>query len=215
MKITYILTASIFSLAVFTACSGEESSEQVYENWEEAVQIESEIESVQGPLAENEQQESTLYSEMLSLSEMEEIEPLSEEAVNSAEERRELMEEEKSIVDEAYEQFTDSTGYIEDIEEEAEREAAESVIASMDERYEAYNALHDQYMDSIDNDIELYEMIASEEVEVEELQAQHENVNESYEQISELNAEFNEKTNEFNDAKMDYYNEADLNVQTE
>lgn len=215
MKNTYFFTASVLSLVIFTACNGEDASEQVFENWEEAVQIESDIQSIQGPLAENEEQESTLYSEMLSLSELEDIQPLSEEAVNSAEERRELMEEEKAIVDDAYEQFTDSSGYIEDIEDEAEREAAETVVDTMDERYEAYNALHDQYTNSIDNDIELYEMIASDEVEVEELQEQHETVNESYEQISELNTAFNEKTNEFNEAKMNYYSEADLNVQSE
>lgn len=215
MKNTYRLSASLLMLFVFTACNGENASEQIYEEWEEAVQIELEIESIQDPLAENEQTESELYTDMLELSEVDEIEPLSQEAVASAEERRELMEEEKSIVDEAYEQFETGTDHIENIEEEEERQTAEEVVSTMDERYEAYNALHEQYVTSIDNDIELYEMIANEQVEVDELQEQHEVVNEAYEAISELNAEFNQKTDEFNEDKMNFYNTADLNVDTQ
>ncbi|NJP39187.1 YkyA family protein [Alkalicoccus luteus] len=208
----YKLTGLACLVAVTAACSGENAAEQIFEEWEAAVQIEQDIAEVQDPLAEREEQENELYEEMLTLNETEEIEPLSEEAISSAEERRELMEEERSIIDEAYEQFQEGSDHIGNLEEE-EQEAANEVTELMDERYGAYTELYDTYMQSVDEDMELFSIIANEEIEMEELQQQHETVNGLYSEIAERNESFNNATEQFNDAKMNFYEISELQVE--
>ncbi|WP_158282214.1 YkyA family protein [Salipaludibacillus keqinensis] len=212
MKKIYLFIVLAATLAIFTACFGDQPAEEMYEHLEESVQIEQEIEAKQEPLTSAEENEVALYEEMLTLSSVEEIEPLADEAIESAEQRRELMDEEKELIEESFSIFQEAEQHVEDIEEEEERQAAENLVNTMNERYEVYQELHEAYMTSIDQDIQLYEMAKDEEVEVEQLQEQHDSVNELYNEITELNQQFNELTNQYNDAKMEFYEAAELNV---
>ncbi|SES39412.1 YkyA family protein [Salipaludibacillus aurantiacus] len=213
-KILTFLGAS--AALVFTSgCFGDDSVEQMYEKFEESVEIENQIEDKQEPLVDAEQTEMNLYEEMLTLSSVEEIEPLADEAIESAEERRTLMEEEENLIEESFVIFQEAEEHLEDIDEEEVRTAGENVVQTMHERYEVYQELFNTYMTSIDEDIALYEMIKDEDAEAEELQEQHETVNDIYGEISSLNEEFNQLTNEYNEAKMEFYRAADLNVADE
>lgn len=204
--------------ALMVGCNEEEPpnpAEFMYEHFEESVTIEKAVEDLQGPLTEAENNEFEWYEEMLSLTELEEIEELAEQAIQSAEERRALMNEEKEIIDNAYEEFQLAREFVEDFEEEEVRDKAESVMAIMDERYETYQDLYDKYIETIDMDIELYTMLYEEELTVEELQEKHESVNAAYREINELNSRFNELTSEFNAAKREFYELSGLQVEFE
>jgi len=199
-------------MAVLTACFGEQPAELMYDHLEESVQIEKEIEVKQEPLTNAENDEVDLYEEMLTLSSVEEIEPLAIEAIASAEERRKIMEEEKSLIEESYSIFQEAEQHIEDFDEEKVVQAANELVETMNERYDVYQELYEEYIHSIDQDIRLYEMAKDEEVDVEELQDQHNATNESYNQINELNQQFNQLTNEYNEAKIHFYETSELDV---
>ncbi|PYZ97826.1 hypothetical protein CR205_04320 [Alteribacter lacisalsi] len=212
MKKGLMTLGSIGLAALLTGCFGSNAAMDMHEHLENAVEKEQVFQEQQSPLTEAETREHELYSEMLEMTEVEDIEPLSEEAVESAEERRSIIEIEKESIDDAYNEFQEVTGYLDDLEEEA-RPAAEDMIAAMDARYEAYQDLYDEYMETIDLDIELYNMITQEELTREELQDQHDLVNDAYSRVNSLNSEFNKRTQEYNEAKRTFYQEADLNVE--
>lgn len=215
MKKLKLGISAILLTAVMVGCNEEEApnpAEFMYEHFEESVTIEKAVEDLQGPLTEAENNEFEWYEEMLTLSELEEIEELAEQAIQSAEERRTLMDEEKEIIDNAYEEFQLASEFVEDFEEEEIREKAESVMAIMTERYETYQELYTMYMETIDMDVELYTMLFEEELTVEELQEKHESVNEAYREINELNSRFNELTADFNSSKREFYELSGLQV---
>ncbi|ADU30924.1 YkyA family protein [Evansella cellulosilytica] len=210
-----IYTVIIFMLAIFlTGCfnESENPAQFMYEHLEEAVAIEVELGEKQAPLTEAENMEYELYEEMLTLSELSEIEELAQQAIESAESRRELMVEEKEIIDAAYEEFALAKAFIDDIEDEEIKQQADEMVSAMENRYEAYNELYNKYVETIDIDIELYSMVFQEELTVDELQAQHDIVNEAYNEINEFNDMFNQYTTAFNDAKRDFYEAAELDV---
>lgn len=199
-------------MAILVACFGEQPAELMYDHLEESVQIEKEIEAKQDPLMNAEKKEVDLYEEMLTLSSIEEIKSLADEAISSAEERREIMDEEKSLIEESYATFLQIEPYIEDINEDDIEQAANELVETMDERYDSYQKLYEEYMKSIDQDIRLYEMVKNEEVEVEELQEQHDVANEGYNKITQFNEQFNQLTNDYNDAKINFYEVSELDV---
>ncbi|WP_280770766.1 YkyA family protein [Salipaludibacillus daqingensis] len=184
------------------------SSEMIYDYLEESVQKEIEIEDKQGPLTEAETNEMEWYGEMLALSNIEDIEPLVDEAIASADERKSLVEEEQLIMEQSFSIFQEAEAFTEDINDEDAKNYADEFVIIMNNRYDTYEELYDTYLQSIEEDILLYEMVKDEEVELEELQEQHEMVNEMYNEISELNEQFNQLTAEFNDTKLAFYNEA-------
>ncbi|MGJ9383919.1 YkyA family protein [Salipaludibacillus sp. CF4.18] len=217
MKNLYIVLVMVVTLIILSGCTNEQPAELMFEPLEESVQIEQDIETKQGPLTEAEQNEAELYTEMLTLSSVEEIELLADEAIASAESRRTIMEEEYELIEESYTVFQEIEPHVEEIdEEEAEQKThGEELIQVMDERYDVYQELHEVYMASIEDDITLYEMAKTEDVEVEDLQAQHEIVNESYSQITSLNDQFNELTSSYNEAKVAFYEASDLDINFE
>lgn len=199
-------------MAILAACSGEQPAEIMYDHLEESVQIEKEIEAKQDPLMNAEKKEVDLYEEMLTLSSVEEIKSLADKAIDSAGERREIMDEEKSLIEESYTTFLEVEPTVEDINEEDIKQAANELVETMDKRYDSYQKLYEEYIKSIDQDIRLYEMVKNEEVEVEELQEQHDVANEGYNKITQLNEQFNQLTNEYNDAKINFYELSELDV---
>ncbi|MFA9557291.1 YkyA family protein [Evansella sp. AB-rgal1] len=208
---------TIFILSLITllaACTPEQENpaEFMYEHLEEAVSIERAVGEKQDPLTEAEDNELEWYKEMAETSDIEEIESLANQAIESAESRRDIMIEEKEIIDEAFEEFQLAIPFVEDIEEQEVIESANSMIQTMEDRYDTYQQLYDQYMETIDMDIELYTMYFQEDLTTEQLQEQHDIVNEAYQKINELNREFNDYTTAFNDSKRSFYEISGLNV---
>jgi soluble cytochrome b562 len=184
----------------------------MYEKLEKAVQIENEMASLQGPLVEAEEKELQLYDDMVGLSALEEIEPLSQEAIESAESRRTMMEEEKALFDEAFQIFQEAEQYAEELEEDEAKKAARTLIDIQHDRESVYEELYSEYVSSIDKDIKRFEMIAIEETVSDEQEKQQEKVNENYARITELSDQFNTLLNDYNEAKVAFYESAGFNV---
>lgn len=184
----------------------------MYEHFEEAVKIESEIEQLQAPLIEAEEKEMEYFTEMTEIAELEELEKIAKEAIESAEKRKQLMDEEKEKIEASYEEFQQAILYIEDIEMEDVKEKAESLVSVMEERYRTYEQLYNYYVDSVEADLVFYEMIYDEDVTIDQLEEQLAKINELYHQINEQNKKFNELTTEYNEMKKRFYEVAELNV---
>ncbi|MDG5789488.1 YkyA family protein [Evansella sp. AB-P1] len=213
MKKLFMLFFVVLLIPILAGCEEEDNPvEFMYEHLEEAVSIERAVGEKQDPLTEAEDNELQWYTEMSETSDMEEIEYLAQQAIQSAEDRRELMEEEKEIIDEAFEEFQLAKPFIDDIEDESLQNNANSMVSIMEDRYEVYQELYEHYIETIDMDIELYTMYFQEDLAFEELQQQHDLVNEAYQRINELNQEFNEYTANFNESKRDFYDLAELDV---
>ncbi|MCR6111280.1 YkyA family protein [Bacillus sp. A301a_S52] len=214
MKNLVIGITFILLLTILSGCFGDDPTELMYEQLETSVQIENEMESLQEPLVEAEKKEIQLYNDMAGLSSIEEIEPLSQKAIESAESRRSIMEEEKDFFDNAFEAFQAAEQYVEDLEEDQAKEAGRTLIDIQNERKSVYEELYTEYVSSIDEDIKLFEMVVDEESQNDELEGQQEKVNESYARITELSDQFNALLNDFNEAKVIFYESVGFNVTT-
>ncbi|MDQ0350450.1 prefoldin subunit 5 [Alkalibacillus filiformis] len=211
-----LLTAVLaLSLVFLAACNGgNQAAENIYDHLETSVELEEEFHEAQSELVEIEQQEYELYNEMIevNMDELDEIEGTVNEALDLLDERRQLMEQEMDSIDAAKVEFDQVEQYVEDLDEEAQP-AANDMIEKMDERYEAFVSLYDAYMQSLDYDEELYEMLLDEELESETLDEQVDLVNNSYDEITEAQETFNQRTSEFNDLKRDFYEAVELEVE--
>lgn len=183
-------------------------AEVIYEHLEESAQAETEMADLQESLTAAETNEVEWYSEMLTISSVEEIIPLADQAIESANDRRSLIENEKTLMEASLTAFQKTEPYTDDIDEENAKVHVDNLMKAMNDRYNIYLDLNEKYSQSIEEDILLYEMIKDEEVELEDLQGQHEAVNESYKLISQLHDQFNQLTNDYNDAKLAFYEAA-------
>lgn len=209
-----VLIIGLVSIALLTACSGESTTEQMYVHMEEAVELENDFVAQQQPLNELEAQEQELYQEITALGsdDIEKIISLSDEALQSIEERRELLVAENKSINASKEEFDEIEPLLSDIEDEAVQTNANKMYDIMEERYQAYISLHDTYTVSLDNDQALYELLKQEEVEEEAVTEQIDKVNQQYEKVIEVNNVFSEKTKAFNESKKTFYESSDLNV---
>ncbi|WP_226034576.1 YkyA family protein [Aquibacillus saliphilus] len=211
-KITFIITLSIFLLA---GCSGESTTEDMYEHMEQAVTLEEDFADQQEPLVELEKKEKELYEEIINLGmdEFERVEELSQEALTAIEGRAEIIEIEKESIELAIEEFRKIKPLIEDIDDEELKEVADKMYTAMENRYNSYISLHDVYSNSLDKDKELYEMLQSEDLEEEELKNHIDTVNSTYDEVLEANETFNSDTDKYNQLKQDFYQKAEIDVE--
>ncbi|WP_117169844.1 YkyA family protein [Paraliobacillus sediminis] len=209
-----VFIVGLVSIALLAACSGESATEQMYVHMEEAVELENDFVAQQKPLNELEAEEQALYQEITALGsdDMEEIISLADEALQSIEERKELLVIEKESIDASKEEFDEIEPLLSDIEDEAVQTNANEMYDIMEERYQAYITLYDTYTVSLENDQALYELIKQEEVEEEAVTEQIDKVNQQYEKVIEANNVFSEKTKAFNESKKAFYESSDLNV---
>ena len=81
-------------------------------------------------------------------------------------------------------------------------------------RYKIHDTLYEDYSKALKLDKELYAMFKKEDLTLEQLETQISEINEMYEKILSSNKHFNEKTKEYNEAKLDFYREAGLEINT-
>ncbi|WP_117160897.1 YkyA family protein [Paraliobacillus sp. X-1268] len=209
-----VLLIGLVSISLLAACSGESTTEEMYGHLEEAVELENEFVSQQQPLNELEEQEQAIYQEIttLGMDDMETIISLADEALQSIEERKELLVAEKESIDASKEEFDKIEPLISDIEDETVQTNANEMYEIMEERYQAYINLHDTYVVSLENDQALYELLKQEELEEDAVTEQIDKVNAQYEKVIEANNTFSETTDAFNESKKTFYESTDLNV---
>ncbi|MDQ0206504.1 YkyA family protein [Alkalicoccobacillus murimartini] len=199
---------------VLTACSSN-PEETIHTHFETAVEEEAVFAEQQAPLQEAEQQEQTWYDEIIELGmdDFDSIVTLTNQALESVETRREMIEDEKAGIEAGYEEASKAESEFENIENEDTRNLASDVQEAMDNRYESYNTLYSLYEESLDLDQQLYELLGQEDLDVSQLEEQIELVNEKYNEITEATETFNSHTDTYNEAKKSFYESADLDVE--
>ena len=205
-----IVTGAVALLLM--GCSATSSPEESLQDvMEETVTKEKPYAEAQKPLQELEKKEQNLYETIMGLGmkEMDKIQELSDEALKNVDKRKEYIQKEQTSMDEAKETFADASKYIEKLDNADLKRQAQSLEKTMKARYELHSKLTKSYLNVLDGDKELYEMLKKEDLTMEQLEKQVTSINKEYEKVSKFNDEYNDKTNEYNEAKKDLYsNEA-------
>lgn len=209
-----MLLIGLCFILLLSACSGESTREMIYEHLEEAVKLEDNFAKQQEDINQLEQQEQELYAQIIDLqmNEMDKIKELSQQAIGIIEERKEKMNLEKESIDASKEEFTKIENLIEELDEEALKEKAQEMYDVMNNRYQTYDQLHQAYMNSLELEKELYELLQDENVTQEQLSTHIENINKTYEEVISKNDQFNAETVAYNDLKKEFYEMAELDV---
>lgn len=209
-----MLLIGLCFILLLSACSGESTIEMIYEHLEEAVKLEDNFAKQQEDINQLEQQEQELYAQIIDLqmNEMDKIKELSQQAIGIIEERKEKMNLEKESIDASKEEFTKIENLIEELDEAALKEKAQEMYDVMSNRYQTYDQLHQAYMNSLELEKELYELLQDENVTQEQLSTHIENINKTYEEVISENDQFNAETVAYNDLKKEFYEMAELDV---
>ncbi len=205
---------SITVLLLLSACVGPSAEENMYNKLEKVVELEDKFKDQQQPLVEIEQKESKLYNEIMSLGmkEFDKIVALSKEALSLVEERESKLKAEYDSIMSSKEEFESVGEEIEKIEDVDLEKKAKELKETMIERYKSYESLYKNYESSISLDKELYSMLQNEDLTMEELESQINDINDSYKKVIEQNEKFNTLTEEYNNLKLEFYEQAELNI---
>ncbi|KON90403.1 lipoprotein [Sporosarcina globispora] len=201
-----------------TGCmNNPEPEEKMYDVLENVVAKEKDFEKQQEPLVNLEKKEKELYDKIIDLGmkDFDEIKKLSDEASAIVEQRKNHMEKEQESIQASKKEFESLSPIIEEIENTKLNDKAKHLYKIMMDRYKIHDALYKDYSKALQLDKELYAMFKKEDLTLEQLEEQISKINEMYEKILASNKEFNEKTKEYNEAKLDFYKEAGLEINTE
>lgn len=203
------------ALIVLTACNGISTQEKIYDHLEESVHLEAEFEDLQDQIVALEAKEQDIYNQIhdLEKDDVDEMKKLAEEAITSIEERSNLIVLEKESINASQEEFEKVKELIDEIDEQAMKDKAVEMYDVMMDRYEAYDHLHDTYIETLKHEENLYVMFQKNELNQEDLSEQIELINNSYEKFLEENGKFNETTVAYNALKEEFYNIANLDVE--
>ncbi|GAB3068271.1 YkyA family protein [Virgibacillus ainsalahensis] len=202
---------------ILAACNSESAEMQIHNHLEEAVELEEGFEQQQSEITELERQEQELYSQIadLGMDEFEQIQEISQQAIEVIDQRADKIELEKESIEASKEEFNKTEGLIEDLEDEEIKAKAENMYEIMNNRYGSYNDLYAAYTSSLELEKELYTMLQEEGLEQETLTDHIKIINDSYQQILDANEQFNNETVEYNALKQEFYDAAEINVEYE
>lgn len=200
---------------LLSACFSKSTPvEKMYDVLENVVSTENIFKEQQKPLVELEKQEKEIYDKIISLGmkELDEIIRLSDQAIDIVDKRKDHMNKEQESITASQKEFNKARQLINEIEEAALKEKAQNLYDTMTERYKIHDELYQKYLEGVKLDKELYLMFKNEDLHLEQLDAQITKINGIYAEILEKNEEFNEKTKEYNDAKLSFYKESGLKI---
>ncbi|MBS4217902.1 YkyA family protein [Bacillus sp. FJAT-49711] len=208
--IVFILLLSV----ILSACSSTEKN--IYQTLEETAAKEADFEKQQEPLKKLEANEKELFDQIMDLGmkEFDQISKLADDALTNLDQREEHMKKEKQSLEESKKEFQLASEEFDKIKDEKLQKQADELQELMNNRYESYDKLFSSYMNGLAEDKKIYEMIKNEDLKIEDLQAQIEASNEAYESVFEANSQFNEQTKKFNEAKLKFYKDSGLNIET-
>lgn len=214
MKKTHLIFIAMF-LLILTGCTSAEDN--IYEVMEATAKKEENFEKQQEPLAKLEAEEKAIFDEIMELGmkEFDQITELADQALANLDEREELLKIEKESIESSKSEFQKVAEEIGKIKDEELKEEADQLQSIMENRYATHDKLYDFYLQGLNEDRKIYELIKKEDLEMEELAEQIEKTNEVYEMIIQENNLFNEQTDQFNEAKLQFYNNAGIKIQVE
>jgi len=218
MKKISIISVMFVTIFVLSGCFNQQTpEEQLYDVLEKAVDLEKDFENQQDPLLDLENEEKELYNQIISLGmkEYDKIVQLSKQAIEIVDKRKDLMEKENDSILSAKKEFEKMKPILEKIEDENNKKLGEKLYDTMMDRYDAHEKLYEKYMEGLSYDRELYEMFQNKDLSMKDLQSQIEKINQTYEEVIKANQVFNDTTNQYNQDKMEFYEEANLNIEIE
>ncbi|KIL44723.1 YkyA family protein [Jeotgalibacillus soli] len=211
---TYIIAVSLFVSLLLSGCVfGASPEENISTVLDTTYEKEQGFVEAQEQIVELEQNENTLFGEIMALSmeEFDQIIVLADEALVNLDERETQLGVETESMKEAKDEFQAINEYTSDIKDESLKEHVEEMIQLMDKRYTIHSDLLTAYDASLQLDRELYTMLKNEELTLDELEEQIESVNAKYAEIVAANDEFNAITDQYNEMKSEFYNLTDVN----
>ena len=196
----YFTLAGLLILIVgLTGCLNNSSPEEkIYDTLEEVASLEKDFKEQQEPLQKLEEEDNEIYGKIIQLGmkELEEIQALSNDAIEGIEKRKDLMEKEKAAINNAKERFKDIDGQIKELEDTSLQTEANNLKEIRTNRFDAYDELHNYYTTSLKQETELYELFKEKDAAKEDLEAKIEEINKTYNSLMDSNKRFNELTNE-------------------
>lgn len=199
-----VLVATIFSSALLlSACSGQNASEQLDNVLQETFSAEKEYRDTQSEMEKLEKNEQQLFESIMGLTQeqQEEVSGQAEEAMESADQRLELLKTENESIENAQEEFKAIDAVIEETDEESLKADLTELKSKMQERFESHADFAAAYEELTGLQKELYDMLLNEETELQALQEKAMEVNEKNTAVQETVAVFNERTEQFNEMK--------------
>lgn len=211
----------IFYFAFILFLSGcnpfQSTPEKIHEVLENVVEKEVLFEEQQAPLVQLEKDEQRLYQEIMELGtkNIEEIVKKADEAIKIVEERNVHMENEQKSLEASEKEFKKVKPLIEKIDDTGIKDKADELYSVMIERYNTHDELYSAYLQGLEQDKKLYNMLKAEERSLEELETQIVKINEIYEKVIAANEKFNDLTKEYNDTKHAFYETSGLDIDEE
>jgi hypothetical protein len=205
-------------IMILSGCNPFQSTpEKIHEVLENVVKKEALFEEQQQPLVQLEKDEQRLYEEIMELGtkNIDEIVEKSNKAVEIVDERKTHMDNEQKSLEESEEEFKKVKPLIEKIDEKQVKDKADQLYAVMTERYRTHDALYKAYIQGLELDKNLYNMLKAEERSLEKLEQQIVKINQIYQEVIAANEKFNELTKEYNDTKHAFYELSGLEIEEE
>ena len=198
------IVATLFSsVLLLSACSGSTSEEQLDNVLNDTFEAEGEYRDAQVEMEQLESNEQQIFESIMALTqdEQEEVNNLAQQAIDSVDERMALLENERSSMDEAQENFSAIDGIIEDTDDQEISADLVELKEKMQERFDSHANFAAEYEEMSSRQRELYELLQNEETELQTLQAKTVEVNEKNTSVQEAVTAFNEQTEQFNEMR--------------
>ncbi len=203
-------------LLVLSSC-GVTAKERIYNELEKAASLEQTFEHEQQPLVKLEQKEKEIYYQIISLGmhETQKRKDLSLQAQSLLDEREKHLKKERSCLLASKEEFEKVKPLMNKLSEESLRTKAHAVLDTMQKRYDIYDSLYAQYKGALQKDRELYKLLETGILQLEQVEQKINEINDSYAEVLKLNQAFNEHTEQYNDVKEAFYKESGLIIKVE
>lgn len=198
---------------ILSGCLAKETPEEkMYDVLEKVVSKEKVFEEQQEPLVKLEDEEKTLYDEIIKLGmkEYDQIVKLSDKALALIDKRKEHMEKETKSIRDSEKEFKKVAKIKDEIQDKELAQLANDLYSIMTQRYQAHEVLNKNYNEALKNDKELYEMFKNKDVPLEDLESKVTQLNDNYKKVFEANENFNKLTEQYNDKKVAFYKKAGL-----
>jgi hypothetical protein len=210
-----IFLLAIITIFTLTGCLNQESpTEKIFEVLEQVVEAEKVFEEQQDPLVSLEKEEKTLYDKIgsLSMKNQSEIITLSDEALQMVDKRKSLIEKEQKSMMASKKEFLKVKELLKELKEPKQTKQAQLLYKTMMQRYDAHDTLFNDYIESLNDDRELYQLFKKENVTLDQLESQVKKLNESYQAVFKANEAFNNLTKKYNKEKLVFYEESGLKL---
>lgn len=210
-----ILFSFALSSFILSACLMEKPEEKIYSILENVVDMENTFKEQQKPIAQLEKQEHELFNKIVSLNmeQYDQIQSLSKEALKILDERDNMMNKELESMKQSKEEFAKIKDAVSKIKDENLKEQIKNLQETMDKRYETYDQLYSNYLEALKLDRELYHLLQKKDLSLNKLEEHIQLINNAYKKVKEENDTFNQLTKKYNEMKMNFYLDAELNIE--